>query len=100
LALFDSPINKAGFLEVYIHTKANVLIKVSQHTRIPRTYKRFAGLMVQLLHKFKISASDDENAVLMKVIKNPVIDHLPKSAPKIGTSWKAEKVGNISISNH
>jgi hypothetical protein len=45
LALLDSPLNKAGKLRIFIHTKQKVLIEVSSHTRIPRTFKRFAGLM-------------------------------------------------------
>ncbi|RYE99995.1 MAG: hypothetical protein EOO41_00165 [Methanobacteriota archaeon] len=45
LALLDSPLNKAGLLQVYIETVNNVLVEVSPHTRIPRTFKRFAGLM-------------------------------------------------------
>lgn len=45
LALLDSPLNKAGHLQIYIQTTKNVLIEVSSKTRIPRTYKRFAGLM-------------------------------------------------------
>ncbi|KAJ3314016.1 hypothetical protein HDV04_001322 [Boothiomyces sp. JEL0838] len=45
LALLDSPLNKAGKLQVYIHTTKNVLIEVSPHVRIPRTFKRFSGLM-------------------------------------------------------
>jgi rRNA pseudouridine-1189 N-methylase Emg1 (Nep1/Mra1 family) len=45
LTLLDSPLNKAGLLQVYIHTEGNVLIEVNPRTRIPRTYKRFAGLM-------------------------------------------------------
>ena len=45
LALLDSPLNKAGMLQVYIETTKNVLIEVSPATRIPRTFKRFAGLM-------------------------------------------------------
>lgn len=28
-----------------MHTENNVLIEISPHLRIPRTYKRFAGLM-------------------------------------------------------
>ena len=28
-----------------MHTESNVLIEISPHLRIPRTYKRFAGLM-------------------------------------------------------
>ena len=45
MALLDSPLNKAGLLRVFIHTASNVLIEISPHIRIPRTYKRFAGLM-------------------------------------------------------
>lgn len=45
LTLLDSPLNKAGLLQVYIETTKHVLIEVSPHTRIPRTFKRFAGLM-------------------------------------------------------
>ena len=45
LALLDSPLNKAGLLQVYVETTKAVLIEVSPHTRIPRTFKRFAGLM-------------------------------------------------------
>ena len=43
--LLDSPLNRAGLLQVYIHTEKNVLIEVNPHTRIPRTFKRFCGLM-------------------------------------------------------
>jgi rRNA pseudouridine-1189 N-methylase Emg1 (Nep1/Mra1 family) len=45
LALMDSPLNKAGHLHVLMLTKKNVLIEISPHTRIPRTFKRFCGLM-------------------------------------------------------
>lgn len=40
------------------------------------------GLMVQLLHKFSIKASDS-SAKLLKVIKNPITDHLPVGCKKI-----------------
>jgi rRNA small subunit pseudouridine methyltransferase Nep1 len=63
------------------------LIEVSPHIRIPRTYRRFAGLMVQLLHKLKIRASDGPE-VLLKVVKNPVTLHLPQGCLKLGTSVK------------
>ena len=76
LALLDSPLNKAGLLKVYISTTKKVLIDVNPSIRIPRTYKRFAGLMVQLLHKMKIKAAN-ESTTLLKVIKNPFSQHLP-----------------------
>jgi rRNA small subunit pseudouridine methyltransferase Nep1 len=45
LTLLDSPLNKSGLLQVYIHTAKGVLIEVNPHVRIPRTFKRFSGLM-------------------------------------------------------
>jgi rRNA small subunit pseudouridine methyltransferase Nep1 len=45
LTLLDSPLNKAGLLQVYIHTAKGVLIEVNPSVRIPRTFKRFSGLM-------------------------------------------------------
>lgn len=85
LALLDSPLNKAGLLKVYIATTKKVLIEVHPSIRIPRTYKRFAGLMVQLLHKMKIKASNDSTA-LLKVIKNPFSQHLPAGTRCYGFS--------------
>ncbi|KAJ3022067.1 18S rRNA pseudouridine methyltransferase [Thoreauomyces humboldtii] len=85
LTLLDSPLNKAGLLQVYVHTTKGVLIEVNPHVRIPRTFKRFCGLMVQLLHKLSIRAVNGPEK-LLKVIKNPITDHLPPNARKITMS--------------
>ncbi|KAJ3058238.1 Ribosomal RNA small subunit methyltransferase mra1, partial [Quaeritorhiza haematococci] len=85
LTLLDSPLNKAGLLQVYIHTSKNVLIEVNPHVRIPRTFKRFCGLMVQLLHKLSIRSVNGPDK-LLKVIKNPITDHLPANCRKITLS--------------
>lgn len=90
LMLFDSPLNRAGLLQVFIHTAQNVLIELNPATRIPRTFKRFAGLMVQLLHKYSITAAGS-TVRLLKVIKNPVTDHLPVGCRKILMSYSADK---------
>ncbi|XP_052802658.1 ribosomal RNA small subunit methyltransferase NEP1-like [Mya arenaria] len=89
LMLMDSPLNRAGLLQVYIHTEKNVLIEVNPQTRIPRTFDRFCGLMVQLLHKLSIHAADGPQK-LLKVVKNPVTDHLPIGCKKIAMSFQAE----------
>lgn len=91
LMLFDSPLNRAGLLQVYIHTMNNILIEINPQTRFPRTFKRFASLMVQLLHKGSIKSSNGPEH-LLRVIKNPVTSHLPIGCRKIGTSFKAEKI--------
>jgi len=96
LALLDSPLNKAGLLKIYIATTKNVLIEVNPSIRIPRTFKRFAGLMVQLLHKMKIKAGGD-STTLLKVIKNPFSQHLPAGTRCYGFSCEGQLYSPISL---
>lgn len=91
LTLLDSPINKAGKLQVYIQTARGVLIEVNPSVRIPRTFKRFLGLMVQLLHKMSIRSVNSKE-VLLKVIKNPITDHLPTKCRKVTLSFDSKVV--------
>lgn len=91
LSLMDSPLNKAGRLQVLIRTDGGILIEVNPQMRVPRTYKRFAGLFAQLLTKFKIRAENSQN-VLMKVVKNTFENVLPIGIRMIGTSSKAKLV--------
>uniref|UniRef100_A0A2K5DRI2 18S rRNA (pseudouridine(1248)-N1)-methyltransferase n=1 Tax=Aotus nancymaae TaxID=37293 RepID=A0A2K5DRI2_AOTNA len=84
----------AGLLQVYIHTQKNVLIQVNPQTRIPRTFDRFCGLMVQLLHKLSVRATDSPQK-LLKVIKNPVSDHLPVGCMEVGTSFSILVVSDL-----
>ncbi|BCR91648.1 18S rRNA pseudouridine methyltransferase [Aspergillus chevalieri] len=91
LTLLDSPVNKAGRLQIYIHTAKGVLIEVNPSVRIPRTFKRFAGLMVQLLHRLSIRSTNSQEK-LLKVIKNPITDHLPPNCRKVTLSFEAPVV--------
>ncbi|XP_045151932.1 ribosomal RNA small subunit methyltransferase NEP1 [Echinops telfairi] len=84
LMLMDSPLNRAGLLQVYIHTQKNVLIEVNPQTRIPRTFDRFCGLMAA-----------DGPQKLLKAIKNPVSDHFPVGCMKIGTSFSSPVVSDV-----
>ena len=95
LTLLDSPLNKAGLLQVYIHTSKGVLIEVNPQVRIPRTFKRFSGLMgtcrtdaVQLLHRLSIRSVKGSEK-LLRVIKNPVTDYFPPNTHKISTSQRS-----------
>lgn len=45
LALLDSPLNKAGLLQVYITTQQKALIEVSPTLQVPRTFRAFSALM-------------------------------------------------------
>lgn len=98
LALQDSPLNKAGLLKIYIATKKKVLIDLHPATRIPRTYKRFAGLMVQLLHKMKIKAGTD-HTTLLKVIKNPFSQYLPAGTRCFGMSCQGTLYSPINLAS-
>lgn len=91
LSLLDSPLNKAGKLQVYLKTQKGVLIEINPQTRIPRTFARFSGLMVQLLHKLSIRAVGSTEK-LLNVIKNPITDHFPTRTVRIGMSGDAEPV--------
>ncbi|KAL1191540.1 hypothetical protein V5N11_002361 [Cardamine amara subsp. amara] len=95
LMILDSPINKAGRLKaVYVRTEKGVLFEVKPHVRIPRTFKRFAGIMLQLLQKLSITAVGSREK-LLRCIKNPVEDHLPVNSRKIGFSHSSEKLVNM-----
>lgn len=91
MALLDSPLNKSGRLLIYIHTAQNVLIEVHPSLRVPRTFKRFAGLAVELLQRHKIRAAQ-ANEVLMKVVSNPVEKYLPPGSRRFGLSVNGRKV--------
>ncbi|KAF2427731.1 nucleolar essential protein 1 [Tothia fuscella] len=91
LTLLDSPVNKAGKLQIYIHTAKGVLIEVNPTVRIPRTFKRFAGLMVQLLHRMSIRSTTSQEK-LLRVIKNPITEHLPPNCRKVTLSFEGPVV--------
>lgn len=92
LNILDSPLNKAGKLRaLYVKTEKGVLIEIKPHVRIPRTFKRFAGIMLQLLQKLSISAVGKREK-LLRVIKNPVTQYLPVNSRKIGFSHSSEKL--------
>ncbi|CAK9188487.1 unnamed protein product [Ilex paraguariensis] len=92
LTILDSPLNKAGKLRaLYVRTEKGVLFEVKPHVRIPRTYKRFSGIMLQLLQKLNITAVGKREK-LLRVVKNPVTQYLPINSRKIGFSHSSEKL--------
>ncbi|KAM5551652.1 hypothetical protein ABKV19_026480 [Rosa sericea] len=95
LMILDSPINKAGRLRcVYVKTEDGKLIEIKPYVRIPRTFKRFSGVMLQLLQKLSISAVGKREK-LMRMIKNPVTQYLPVNSRKVGLSYSSEKLVSI-----
>ncbi|KAL0428472.1 UNVERIFIED_CONTAM: Ribosomal RNA small subunit methyltransferase NEP1 [Sesamum latifolium] len=90
--ILDSRVNKSGRLKaLYVRTQQGLLLEIKPHARMPRTYKRFSGLMVQLLQKLHITAAG-KGEKLLRVIKNPVTQYLPINSRKIGFSHSSEKL--------
>jgi hypothetical protein len=56
--------NATALQAIYVRTHKNVLIQVNPHIRLPRTFKRFCGLMVQLLQKLSIRATNGPDKLL------------------------------------
>ncbi|KAI8637647.1 Alpha/beta knot methyltransferase [Parasitella parasitica] len=92
LTLLDSPLNKSGHLEVYINTAKGTVIRINPECRIPRTIKRFSGLMVQLLERGCISGDPEGHTKLLEIVPSPVVQYFPKDCPKIALSWNAPQV--------
>ena len=92
LNLFDSPLNKVGLLQVYIHTNKNILIEINPKTRIPRTFKRFSGLFSQLFLKNEIGIEDNSHKNIFLKILNLKLENLVKDIPKILLSEKGRLV--------
>ena len=88
LSILDSPLNKAGRLKnVYIKTEKGVLIEVKPFVRIPRTFKRFAGVMCKsLLFYFLGLTFWEEKVMSFHHVSSKLL--LPCS----GTASKAEHI--------
>ncbi len=61
LSALESPLNKENLLKFHIHTRHDKVIEIEPHTRIPRSYNRFIGLMEQL---FKTGEVPPENPLI------------------------------------
>lgn len=82
LTLLESPLNRAGGLDVAIHTRNNRLVFIRPDTRLPRGEARFQGVMAKVLFE---GASQDKDPliwvegrmapeqVLEKFAKGPVL---------------------------
>ena len=94
MALFDTILAKNGKLRVVIRTKKGVVIKVNPKIRLPRTYKRFSGLMAQLLTKMKIK-SPENSETLLEVVNGKIESMLPYKARVVSTSSKGHLVCDL-----
>jgi len=75
MACLDSPLNKAGMLKLYIHSKEEIVVQVHPACRVPRIFREFAKMMFELLRRGEVHGA--HGAPLMEVIQGPVENLLP-----------------------
>lgn len=94
-SILDSPLNKAGMVAaIYVKIDKGVLFEVKPHVRLPRTCKRFCGVILELLQKSRVRAKGT-NEVLLRVLEEPVTRHLPVNSHIVGLSYSSEKLVDI-----
>lgn len=77
-----------------MRTKRGVLIEISPELRIPRTFKRFAGLFCQLLQEGKIQSASGGSTLLTASKHIPSV-LLPKAAKILKVQKKAPLIEKL-----
>jgi rRNA small subunit pseudouridine methyltransferase Nep1 len=60
----STPLFLKNMLKVYVHTVKNKLIIIGDNLRIPKSYFRFEGIMINLFKEKIIKSPDDDNMLL------------------------------------
>ena len=68
--LLGSSLNRRNYLEIFVHTVNDTIIKVDASTRLPKNYNRFVGLMEQLFLLGRVPPKGDK--VLLKLVNEPL----------------------------
>lgn len=74
LMLFDSPINHAGYLQVFIKLADGKMIRMHREVRIPRTFKRFEQLFCNFLQgcDMPLVQTKDGHARLLQFVNKSI----------------------------
>ncbi|ORC89868.1 uncharacterized protein TM35_000101360 [Trypanosoma theileri] len=94
LHLLDSPLNRAGLLQVFLRTKKGVVIAVDPRLRVPRHMRLFEKMMVSCLYKMKVRAAHGHLS-LLRVVRNPVTDHIPANCTMIRVEKDGDEVPDL-----
>ncbi len=68
LNALESPLNKEGLLETYVHTYDGHLVYIDPMVRLPRNYNRFVGLMEQLFAKGRVPPNSEKPLLYIKTM--------------------------------
>ncbi|ADI32485.1 16S rRNA methyltransferase [Staphylothermus hellenicus] len=105
LNALESPLNKEGYLRIYIHTYPGHIIFVKPETRIPRNYNRFVGLMEQLLIHGKVPPDSDDPLLYVKTMTiSDLLEKINKNGIILlreqGEKEKPENIVKYAIENN
>lgn len=75
LSILSTPLFFERFINVYIHTIDNKVIFVGENLRIPKSYRRFEGLMMKLYIEKKIKSQSSSKKSLLE-IKDMTLEQL------------------------
>jgi len=78
LEALGSPLNKEGFLQVYVHTNNDYMITVNSEARLPRNYNRFIGLLEQL---FELGRVPSMAQALLRLERKTLTQLLDETEP-------------------
>ena len=100
LEALGSPLNKEGFLQVYIHTNQDYVITVNPKARLPRNYNRFIGLMEQLYQLGKVPSEGEtllklEHKTLQNLLNEAEADYVIAFSREGSPKTIEEAVSNL-----
>ncbi|WP_276813707.1 16S rRNA methyltransferase [Desulfurococcus amylolyticus] len=96
LEALESPLNKTGRMEIYIHTIQGHAIFIDSSTRIPRNYNRFTGLMEQLFKEGEVPPGSEKPLLYIKTMP---LDSLIKAIGAKGLILLSESCVQSSLDN-
>ncbi|HEX2066609.1 MAG TPA: 16S rRNA methyltransferase, partial [Candidatus Thermoplasmatota archaeon] len=108
LTLLESPLAKAGGLEVAVHTRHRLLIRVRPETRLPRGEARFQGLMGRVLREGRsqdkkpliwVEGEASPAQALHAFAKGPVLrlDEGGSLLPPADLAARADAAGDLTV---
>lgn len=94
LMLFDSPLNHAAHLQVYIRLADTRLIKMHREVRIPRTFKRFEQLFCNFLQgcDMPVVQTKDGHVKLLQFVGKSITKLIPNNCQVYRISNLAPKL--------
>jgi rRNA small subunit pseudouridine methyltransferase Nep1 len=79
LSILATPLYLKNLVNVYVHTIDNKTIFIGRQVRLPKSYKRFEGLMIKLFQEKRIKGDElvnNRDSYLLKINNNMSFDNL------------------------